>query len=789
MRVTDLRAALGAIGRTPLIPLLVVLLTAAGLGSAIAMWSMVDATYLRPLPVPSAHRLVTVFEVHPERGRMAVAPANFLDWSHTTTAFAALSGSQWIEVSLTGQQDSMRLTGARVLPAFFTVWGVAPLLGRTILDEDFGRGQRVAVLSERVWRERLGGDPRAIGSTIRIDGATHTLIGVMPGASSSIGHVEVWLPWDLSPEERAERRYHLVSVIGRLREDRSATDANAELEAAYASLARDYPAATRDWRAIAVPLRDTLLEATGTAVISMAAIVALTFAVTCLNVGSLLTAWWSGRRRELLTRMALGATRPRLVGQLLGEACLVASAGFVVAFPLAHGCLELLGVLTAAPAQAFDFQPALDVRAGMIGAGTFVFFVLATALCPALRLVRSASRLTSDVRSTTQREGRPSMIAQIAGALMAMVISAALVENVRGLKRLTRTDARQPQAMEVVLPDTRYADDASQREYFTRLLSALRARPEVASVAATSYVPPTQAVGNLRFTVEGRATPSDAQSASPAAVDGEAFSALGIALVRGRLFDERDGAGMPPVCVVSEALARRYWGDVDPIGERLHVVGLERPLTIVGIVTSVRQPISTDPRAETVLYLPFAQVPWPFMTLLVTPTREPAAAIAAVTREVARIDDAIAPGAARPLEEVQTEWLRSPRLHATAVTVFGAASLILTLAGLYARMVYVAARRRREWAVRQALGATPARLRRAIAREVGAVAAAGLAAGLCALPALSGVVSGLVYGADLLDWHRALLIATLLGAGAVLAGTAPSRGATRLDLAKVLRQE
>lgn len=789
MRPTEIRAALRAVRRAPLIPVLVVLLAATGLGFALAMSAMVDALYLRPLPYPAADRLVTIFERHPERGRMAVPPGNFLEWSRATTALTAVSGSQWIEVSLNGPGGSERLTGAGVLPGFFGVWGLPPLSGRTFVAADFEGDGRVAVVSERVWRQRLGADQGAIGSPIRIDGVAYTLIGVMPAASSAIGRVDVWVPWILTPEQRTERRYHLVSAIGRLRPGRSADEADAELGARYEVLAREHPETTRDWRGAVVPMRDDLLQVPSAAVASMAAVVVLTFGVSCLNVGSLLAAWWSGRRRELLTRLALGATRAQLVRQLVSESAVVTSAGVIGAGLVAETCLWLFAALTAAPAGAFDFDPHLDLRVAFVAAGLFGAFVLATALGPALRVVWSASQMVEDPRATSRVGGRLSAAVQVGVTLIVAVIGAALVENVRALTRLAGSNGRERQAIEIVLPDSRYADEPSQRAFFQRLLAALRTRPDLASVAASSYVPPTQAPGNVRFTIEGRPAPSDAQSASPAAVDPEAFGSMHVTLLRGRLIDERDGPGTPDVCVISAALARRYWGDSDPLGQRLHVVGFDRPLTIVGIVSDVRQPISADPRAETVLYLPFAQVPWPFMTVMVEPSGDEAGAVAAVARELARLDDGIAPGAARPLGDLQREWLRAPHLHAAGVAVFGAVTLLLTLAGIYARMAYRVATRRREWAVRQALGATPARLRWGAVAEVATIAGAGALAGLVTLPAVASLVAGLVYGAHVLDWTRACLVGLGLCVAAVAASDGPSRRASRLELARVLRQE
>lgn len=789
MRLTETRAALRAIYRAPRIPALVVALAATGLGFALAMAAMVDALYLRPLPVPDPDRLVTVFETHPERGRMAVTPANFLDWSRSVSAFAVVSGSQWIEVSLNGDAGPQRLTGARVLPGFFDVWGVAPVHGRTPDASDEAAAAPVAVISERVWRQGFGADPTVIGSTVRIDGVAHTLIGVMPAASSAIGRVEVWVPWVMTPEERAERRYHLVGAVARLRPDSSLPAARAELAAQYSRLAADHPDTVRDWEGRAVPLHDDLVQVPAAAVASMAAVVALTFGVACLNAGALLAAWWSGRRHELTTRLALGASRGQLVWQLVAESLAIASVGVAGAVLVAELCLGSFAALAAGTAGAFDFDPRLDRRLAIAGAGLFAAFVACAALGPALRTVRSASRLIDEARSTARLESRVSLAAQVAAALVMAVVAGALVDNVRALTQLTGTDGRHRQAIEIVLPESRYAGEPSQRMFFERLLDALRARPEVASVAATSYVPPLQAPGNLRFTIEGQAAPSDARSASPAAVDPEAFRAMGVALVGGRLFDHRDAPGTPEVAIGSAALARRYWGNADPLGQRLHIVGFDRPVTIVGIVSDVRQPLSTDPRAESVLYFPFTQAPWPFMTVLVEPSDEPAAAIAAVSRELARLDDGLAPGAARTLDDLQTEWLRAPRLHAAVVTLFGAASLLLTLAGVNARVACRVASRRREWAVRQALGATPGLLRQMAAADVARVATAGALLGLALLPVAAAIGDGLVYGAHVLDWSRALVMAFALTAAAVVAGDGPTRRAARTELAQILRRE
>ena len=262
--------------------------------------------------------------------------------------------------------------------------------------------------------------------------------------------------------------------------------------------------------------------------------------------------------------------------------------------------------------------------------------------------------------------------------------------------------------MEISRSETRQPGDSENRRFFERLLAALGERREIRAFAAASYLPPTRPLGNVRFSIEGRATSTEAQTALASAVSASAFKLLSIPLVRGRLIEDRDLPNAPDVAVISTALSRRYWPNEDPIGRRIVFVGSDQPVTVVGVVADVRQPLRKDPRAESVLYLSYQQLPWPFMTVMFTPAAEPGAAVAAVRQELARIDSSQAAGSVQELDEVRTEWLGQPRVQMTVVTLFGLATLLLTLVGLYARMAHSVAVRAREFAIRQALGARPA---------------------------------------------------------------------------------
>ena len=381
----------------------------------------------------------------------------------------------------------------------------------------------------------------------------------MPAASSAVGHVEVWVPWIMTPEERTERRYHLVSAVGRLREGRSAADARAELDAQYARLARDHPETSRDWRGMAVPLHDDLVQTPAAAVASMAAVVALAFGVSCLNAGALLAAWWSGAAAELLTRMALGASASQLVGQLVAESAVAASAGVVGAVLVARACLGCSGALAAARPAPSTSTPA-STCAGRRRGGPVRRLHRLHRVAPALRagLVRFAigrgraldgpprkpcvnGRPGGGSAGDCRRRRRPPRQRPCAHAPDRM-------RNGAGNRQSTSSS-----------PESRYADEPSQRAFFERLLAALRARPELASVAGNELRPagagPWQRAVHDRGTGRAFGCPERlASGGGPKGVPLHARRAGARTIV-----DLRDGPGAPDVCVISAALARRYW--------------------------------------------------------------------------------------------------------------------------------------------------------------------------------------------------------------------------------------
>ena len=786
----DLCWAIRSASRAPLIPSLVSLLTACGLGLAIGMWALVDAVYLRPLPVPDEDRVVTVLEIHPERGRMWVAPANFVDLMAVARSFEALSGHTLLDSSFAGSGEPIRLTGAKVTSGYVPTMGLVALRGRTLGPQDYDVDDRVIMISERLWRGVFQGRDDVVGATARIDGEAVTIVGVLPATASAVGGIDYWVPWRLTGPEWTERRLHLVATLARLRDGVTPAEATRELVQMYSGLAVAHPETTRDWSAAAIPLREGLIEVPRRGLWLLSGAVAATFFVACLNVVALLGAWWTRRRAEWAIRLALGAAPRQIVSQLVAECALVTSVGTLAAFGVSALFVSVFGAFIASGNPRYDMAVTIDRRVAGAGVAFFGMTVLATAMAPASRVV-SECVLVSGARATPRRRlgDRIGLVVQVAAALLLVTSALVLLEAMRRLEGFAPPVPPSRQAVEVALSDTRYPDDAAQRRFFEQVLDSLKAAPDVAAVGASSYLPPAPPLGNVRFEIVGRPASSEAHSAVPAAVDSGALALMGVRLLRGRLFDEGDAPDRPTVAIVSEALTRRYWGAEDAVGRQIRLIGLEPPVTIVGIVTNLQQPLSDDPRADTIVYLPYQQVPWPFMTLIVEPRGDAARAVVAVRQAVARLDPEQAVGPVRSLLDVQTSWRTTPRLQAAIVVLFGGTTLLIALAGLYARVVHEVGVRAAECAVRVALGATRRQIVTLLTTRTITAVLVGIGVGAALWPSVLAAIRAASVGVPPRAWGAPTLAAVLLLAAACAATVLPALRVREREIWTVLRRE
>jgi putative ABC transport system permease protein len=731
-------------------------------------------------------------ETHPQRGLMAVTPANFLDWATRVKSLQSVAGEYSIDVSVTGPGLPARVAGTKVTEGFFDLWGVPSAAGRMLQANDFTERRRVVVLGHALWARQFGADPRLIGASIHIDSETYTVIGVMPRSFRTVGKAELWIPWIMSADERRERRFHLVRTVGRLRGGVSVAEAETELDTIYRQLGTDYPESTAQWRPRVQLLRDQLLGDSARPLMVLGGAVLVLVVVAWINVAGLLLAWLPGRRQEFVLRLALGATTTRLVRQLLLETSVWATAGLAAGLAVATWFVQLFGAVGVSAALPYDFEPRVDARVIATTAALLFVSVGVTAIGPCVLAVRRSHDLVPRRAWATGGLGRRIMVAmQVALSMVLLSAAAGLLVGFHHLSGLaTWTVAGRPTlAMEISRSEMRQTNDADNRRFFGGLLAALRTRGEVAAVAAASYVPPAAPLGNVRFAIEGRATSTEGQTALASAVSASAFRLLGITLVRGRLIDDGDVQNAPQVAVISAALSRKYWPDDNPIGRRIVLVGTDHPVTVVGVVADVRQPLSKNPRAESVLYLSYQQVPWPFMTLIFVPSASPSAAVIAAREEVARLDSSQAAGSIQVLDDLRTEWLDQPRLQTIVVTLFGSATLFLTLVGLYARVAHGVAVRAREFAIRQALGARPADVVRQLTVEALVVVAGGILAGLAVSPLTARALRSLVIDSQSLDFGMAAGVACLLGLCALASAYWPARRIGRVNPAELLKAE
>src|SRR5262245_25232446 len=382
-----MRFAFRLFARRPLVPLLIAALFALGVGLASGMWAVVDAAMLRPLPYRDPGALVFVLENHPQRGLMAVPPANFLDWSSRVTNLRDVAGMYAIDASVAAAALPERVAGAKVTERFFDLWGMPPVLGRLLQPSDFATRTQVAVLGHGGWQKLFAGDRRAIGSVVQIDGEAYTVAGVMPASFRTVDNAEIWIPWTMTAEERRERRFHLVSVMARLRDGVAAGDAERELGAMYRQLQRDHPETTREWTARVLPLRDLLLGDSARARAVLGGAVLVVLAVAWINVAGLLGAWLPTRRHEIVVRMAVGATTTAVVRQLMVETLVWASAGTAGGLAVATWFVDLFGAAGVTAALPYDFEPRVDARVVAAAAALLLVSVAATALVPSVLAV------------------------------------------------------------------------------------------------------------------------------------------------------------------------------------------------------------------------------------------------------------------------------------------------------------------------------------------------------------------------------------------------------------------
>ncbi|MGH9345746.1 MAG: ABC transporter permease [Vicinamibacterales bacterium] len=798
----DARYALRLFRLAPGFAAMAVVTIAVGIGANTAMFSAVHAVLLAPLAFPEPERLVRIYERRVQDGllRNSASPPNVLDWQQQSTSFTAIAAYRRRSVNLSGPGEPRYVHGARASASFFDILGVSPIRGRTFSETEARQGATVALLSHALWQSQFGGDEGVIGRSFDLDGGAYTVIGVLPPDFCFHLASEVWIPLGLYPGMGASRGSHNLSVIARLAPGRDLVSAQAEMTAIAARLETQYPNTNTGWDVFVEPLRESGVHDVRLLAFVLLGAVGFVLLVACANIGSMLVARAAGRGRELAVRVALGASRARLVRQLLTESLMLAAIGGAFGVAVAAALIDALRRFEAFTVPRLDeaglHAPVLMATAGLTMMTGVLFGVL-----PAAGVGRweATGRLCgASRRETLSRDRRRLQAAlNVAQAATAVVLLAGAGVMLRTMLRLTAVDmgfdASGVVAVDLSLSDTRYPRDEDRIGFFRRVVTEVTAAPGVKSAALVSDPPLTGGDGywEIGFSIDGRPPrpPGQGHFAYLRWITPQYFSTLRVPVLRGRMLSDGDVVSRPLVIVVNDAFARRFFPGEDPIGRRL-IVSMRAPVAreVVGVVADIRQ-TTLDAAPEPQIYLPAYQALTGYGTLLVRTDLPPDAALSSIREAVRRVDAGQPLFNAREMRADVAASVASRRVTTAALSIFAVIALALALLGIYAVAASQVGERTRELGVRMALGARARDIVRMVMRQSMAPAVAGVLIGLGSAALLTRLLSAWLFDTAPLDGGAFAAAAVVLLVTALLASTIPARRATRVDPSTALRAE
>jgi putative ABC transport system permease protein len=796
----DLRYALRGLRKSPAFAAAAIATLALGIGANTAIFSLVDGVLLRPLAFPEADRIVYFDGYNPSQDitDSNISFLDFTDWSKQTDLFAA-TATYWVgNANLGGNgAEPERVPRAGVSAGFFSVLGAPPFLGRAFVSED-DRPEisTVAILSHGLWKRRFGGDPGIVGRVVPISGRATTILGVMPPEFDYPQGTQIWVPSGvvLSDEPRDNRSW---SAIARLRPDVTLRAAQARLSAINAQLARQFPDTNKGWDARLSILHERLVRELRPSLLALLGAVGLVLLIACANVANLLLARSAARQREIAIRAAMGASRARVVRQMLTESLLMSALAGAAGVLLS---VWLTGVLTSIMPQGgprLD-QVGIDYRVLAFALGISALTAAVFGLAPALQ----ASRL--DVIGSLKEGGRTGegprrtsarallLIGEVALSLILSVGAGLLIKSFGRLQEVRPGfNPHNVLVASLALPGAKY-DEPQRLEFFRSLEERLQAIPGVRAVggginlplAATGY-----SIGR-GFIPEGRAfTRDEAMDSSFSAVTGDYFQALQIPLLAGRTFGRGDGASAPKVVIVNEWLAKRCFGSAAAaLGRHLTIWRDEKfPREIVGVVADTKATgLERDSQAQT--YVPHAQdAAWSFMGLVIRTDGDPTAFASVLRREVQAIDKDQPIYGVRSYDDIVMSSLATRRVSMQLFTVFACAALILAMVGIYGVMAYSVTQRRHEIGIRMALGARKSDVLRLVVGQGMTLAVIGVVAGTAGALVLTRLIANLLFGVGAGDPGTFIGISLLLVTVASIACYLPARRAARIDPSEALR--
>ncbi len=799
----DLRYGVRMLAKSPGFTLVAVLTLALGIGANSAIFSVVNGVLLRVLPFRDAGRLMVLTETTERMPHVSVSYPNYLDWRQQNHSFEQMAFFLPLDFNLAGVNEPENIGGSAVSSNFFQTLGVRPLLGREFLpDEDKKGTAPVAMLSYALWQRRFGGEPGAVGKSLTLDGKPYTIVGVLPPQFVMYEGAQVYTPVGLwLDEQMMERGAHDDgSVVARLKPEVTLAQARADLDTVASQLDQQYPVSNRGYRVDIKSIRDQFVGDSGPPILILFAAVGFVLLIACVNVANLLLARGTSRAREIAIRSALGASRTRVVRQLLTEGVVLAVLSGALGLLL--GSWGIAGLLAFIPDGALMGAPiVLDHRVLAFTALVAFGTVLITCLVPALQASKP------DLNETLKESGRTasggaqrvqlrSLLAasEIALALV-LLISAGLL--IKSFSRLLAVDPGfNPESvltLRTSLRGPQYAKPEQITAFAQRTLQRVRALPGVAYAALGTQLPLTDSHSRSDITIVGQPLPEVGQFPHPDfhVISPDYFSAMGIPLKRGRAFEESDTPQAPGVVLISETLARRFWANGDAVGKSIlmgHPSPTNSPVTVVGIVGDTKQyGLGAATRWE--VYLTYLQHPTENFRIVVRTAARPEDLAAAVKSEIHALDPDVPISELETMRQVVSDSVGSRRVTMLLLGLFAALAIALAAVGIYGVISYSVGQRTHEFGIRMALGAERSDVLRLVLGKGLRLAALGVGAGLAGAFALTRFLSSLLFGVQPTDPIVFGGVALLLSVIALLASYIPARRATKVEPTVALRYE
>ncbi|SPF55485.1 conserved membrane hypothetical protein [Candidatus Sulfopaludibacter sp. SbA4] len=799
----DLRYALRLLARAPGFTAAAATVLALGIGANSAIFSVVDAALLRPLPFRQPAQLAMLWEHPPGYAHNRVSPLNFQDWHDQNAVFSSMAAVSGGAKTLRTPTGAEQIPGQSVTLDFFNVLGIQPVAGRAFTPEDERTRSDVVMIGERMWRTRFGADPKLIGGILQLDGKPFQVVGVVPAGFQILYESDLWSLFVVkrSPEQR---RMHYLQVVGKLKPGVSFEQARAAMAPIAGHIAEIAPDTNKDWGITVEPLRDAMVagELRVTTLV-MAGVVGFVLLMACANVANLMLARGAGRAREMAVRASLGAGTARLVRQLLTESVLLATLGGAAGLALAWAMIRIAPALIPEGTLPTGLTPALDARvaafAVMVSLATGILFGLA----PAWQVTRTslADALRGGGRSATSGSSRLlGGLAMVEIAIAVMVVAGAGL-FLRTLERLGKVDpgfhADNVLTMHMILPINRYPDPGRALAFYQAAQRDIENLPGVRAASFGGSLPLNGWDIGQGFQVVG-APITDAAN-TPAAhyqiVGAPYFETLGIPLVAGRAFNDRDSQAAPQVAIVNREFVRRHLGGQPALGRHVQVdaMGMSGPemvdREIVGVVGQVKVDGLAEAENAVEIYVPITQNPWFGASLSVRTAADPLAMTAAVKAAIAKTDKDLAVTRVVTMDQIAYRSAAGPRFRARLLAAFAGLALVLAAVGVFGVLAFAVAQRTREFGIRMALGAQVADVLRIVLSRGLKIAAGGVAAGLAGAAVLARSMSALLYGVRPVDPVAFLAAAAVLGLVALAAASIPALRAARVDPAIALREE